>query len=623
MGNDKYESSIQESGRSGNPNALWIKVRRRRIYQITRFPIRILRELSEKFLLEQSSSYVPAANLSLTSEEINDSKRFELVTYLSKTFEKSYLAAMDCQLSKQARSFYFGQFKEMCCTFDVKFTETVLHKCRSDKAKTTTEDDMDDDYQYPPGIGGSRVNYVEVAPYSQPQQEKKIREAEKKRAQLIKEQEEKRIDDNYKMQLEKKKSSTRKDSLANIEFLPDKDRRNNAVHPRLDAVVVDYRYDNQIMPPWNKRALDKRLATWEPFWEVKYDVVSNSNYTGIQLAAVENFYLANGSVSNIKDYKDKEFKSCMQYSFKTPQSSHLTKQPKWGKDRNNNTYQTGDLALILRMLPCNPPKPDYKADTHTWPKGTFAQLNSHVIRGIGQRKQQIHDESLWKGNCVVLDLSPYCHNDPNKENILQIASLEYDANNPYGIQLAICQYKDPKSLLDGMISTISQIPYDQAITNARKYFQDHTISIDDSSDEDDNQNSSFDSNQLTFSLNCPISMIPIKTPVRGKDCLHLQCYDLSSFLHSNSFPSGGRWRCIGCNNLLCIQDLVQCGLFTKMIGERSKYLSDSGKDRSRAVLRGDGKWWLDEEKKEFNSNVIRGGKRKRNGSYGSMIETLI
>ncbi|TKR81797.1 hypothetical protein L596_015615 [Steinernema carpocapsae] len=50
---------------------------------------------------------------------------------------------------------------------------------------------------------------------------------------------------------------------------------------------------------------------------------------------------------------------------------------------------------------------------------------------------------------------------------------------------------------------------------------------------------------LTLSLLCPYSKATIKTPVRGRSCDHLQCFDLENFLIMNEGrPS---WKCPVCN----------------------------------------------------------------------------
>ena len=50
-----------------------------------------------------------------------------------------------------------------------------------------------------------------------------------------------------------------------------------------------------------------------------------------------------------------------------------------------------------------------------------------------------------------------------------------------------------------------------------------------------------------ISLNtlCPFTMIPIDEAARGEHCLHLQCFDLNTFIHMNAKHK--RWQCPICN----------------------------------------------------------------------------
>jgi MIZ/SP-RING zinc finger len=36
-----------------------------------------------------------------------------------------------------------------------------------------------------------------------------------------------------------------------------------------------------------------------------------------------------------------------------------------------------------------------------------------------------------------------------------------------------------------------------------------------------------------LSLRCPLGLVPITVPARGRHCSHLQCFDLTTFLSFN------------------------------------------------------------------------------------------
>jgi hypothetical protein len=61
-------------------------------------------------------------------------------------------------------------------------------------------------------------------------------------------------------------------------------------------------------------------------------------------------------------------------------------------------------------------------------------------------------------------------------------------------------------------------------------------------------------NSLRMSLKCPLTFGRIKTPVRGKHCSHIQCFDLSSYLTMNqSYP---KFTCPVCSKPANYEDLT-------------------------------------------------------------------
>ncbi|XP_008239090.1 PREDICTED: E4 SUMO-protein ligase PIAL2 [Prunus mume] len=84
-----------------------------------------------------------------------------------------------------------------------------------------------------------------------------------------------------------------------------------------------------------------------------------------------------------------------------------------------------------------------------------------------------------------------------------------------------------------------------------------------------------------ISLNCPISYTRIKTPVKGRLCKHLQCFDFSNFVGINlRRPS---WRCPHCNQYVCFLDIC---VDQNMI----KVLREVGKNVAEVIISMDGSW---------------------------------
>ncbi|KAJ0048869.1 hypothetical protein Pint_15086 [Pistacia integerrima] len=88
------------------------------------------------------------------------------------------------------------------------------------------------------------------------------------------------------------------------------------------------------------------------------------------------------------------------------------------------------------------------------------------------------------------------------------------------------------------------------------------------------------------SLNCPISYTRIRTPVKGKSCKHLQCFDFSNFVNINSRrPS---WRCPHCNQHVCYPDIR---VDQNMVQASScEVLREVGKNVADVIISADGSW---------------------------------
>jgi len=250
---------------------------------------------------------------------------------------------------------------------------------------------------------------------------------------------------------------------------------------------------------------------------------------------------------------------------------------KWGNiphpNKDKRYFESGDRRLIVRTIPLQRTEKDKKkqADGHLWPKGTFMQLKrqsmNEQVLPLTQRKQQSHDHQKWTGQCYPLDLTneivntsvPFelklCCNE-----IVENAS----ANNTQGgtlqgsyvLHVAICEYVSPNDLYDQLMGKkagdviIPRISLRSSKKMAKEYLASQTVSMIDSDDEEDNTAESSQaqgnslSEHLTLSLLCSVSRTVIETPVRGRHCKHIQCFDLKNFLHSNSNLNGGRWRCL-------------------------------------------------------------------------------
>merc|ERR1719198_2262621 len=85
--------------------------------------------------------------------------------------------------------------------------------------------------------------------------------------------------------------------------------------------------------------------------------------------------------------------------------------------------------------------------------------------------------------------------------------------------------------------------------------------------EEDEEITCVISNKLK--LRCPLSFERVKTPVRGDQCKHLQCFGLAAYLKSNSKmrAMNNRWTCPVCGNLLKPRELRVDAYVEKVLDE--------------------------------------------------------
>jgi hypothetical protein len=74
----------------------------------------------------------------------------------------------------------------------------------------------------------------------------------------------------------------------------------------------------------------------------------------------------------------------------------------------------------------------------------------------------------------------------------------------------------------------------------------------------------------------------------------LQCFDLKSFLISNTHVSGSRWRCASCEKFVLFQDLQFCGFTADLLTE---FKDVATPQRDRVEFRADQSYRILEENK--------------------------
>jgi len=401
--------------------------------------------------------------------------------------------------------------------------------------------------------------------------------------------------------------------------------------------------------------VSERLQTWDPYWKVVEELGTHSVRREHGITSVGTRTTSCVPAQRARPSITVHPSSCASMSIHLPNEVSRSKTSnrdssgrpspagslpwgvKWGNSsrpctgRQRDRFQTGDRRLIVRTLPLTRTSKDTKkrADCHLWPKGTFLQLkrgaNDRVL-SILQRKQQSHAPLEWKGMSHPLDLTVEIANTnvPIEINLCSMEIVENSVTNndalkgtlmgSYALQVAICEYVAPDALYDQLMGkvagsgvTIPKISLRSARKMAKEYLSDQTVSILESDDEDstDKRTNSSEDKSLTFSLLCPISKAAMQTPVRGRHCKHMQCFDLKNFLYANTIVTGGRWRCGACEDFVNVRDLVRCSLFQAMLDDVGGKVSGA---RDRVSLRSDGTWKLMDENRLRHAN-----KRKSDG----------
>ena len=367
------------------------------------------------------------------------------------------------------------------------------------------------------------------------------------------------------------------------------------------------------------RDVAERLERFEPLWDCVRDITAaepcllttaTAPVWGLRTAPVSTYQVK----AAIKAAPGREVYVCKTAVRAFVRTSNNLPGVRWGASPAplliNHPYQPRDRRCLVRMLPLFRTDDEReksrrkRADMHLWPIGTFLQANNKPIH-IRQRKQESHDLSLWKGMCEPLDVTHLLQG--NGEDTIEVVARD-DA--PYALQVAICDYVGPDALFarlmkSGTSRSILRYDYDKALAIALDHARGNMVVLDSDDENADAENADGGHHDtvLTLSLICPITMAAMMTPVRGKSCRHIQCFDLKNWLHSNVNVSGNRWRCGVCEEFVSMKSLVWDGMFDRFLATHREEVSAA---RDKVQLKPDGTWTLMEENKLRHRGKKRG-----------------
>lgn len=414
-----------------------------------------------------------------------------------------------------------------------------------------------------------------------------------------------------------------------------KPRYSASIHPRPKAqLTFDGSIDPQRGTIIDEVTLDdvrSRMAKWDPYWDVVHEFSSGLS-NGLVPTDLE-WGKRTGPVSAYRELGKRtgDMKNAEKYEIVTAGAVKVHVDPndvglraklnagkggvmKWGKSASPapSRYSTGDRRCILRMLPLYATDAERtkqrkkRADTHLWPIGTFVQYNNRALTII-QRKQQSHDHTEWKGMSHALDVTELVSDiySVSLPNTIEIATRD---ETPYAIHLAVCDFVGPDALYDRLMArngpqSILKYDYDEALKVALDYVKNQMVVLDSDSEDDGDDPGGHEGSSQQYSLLCPLSMSVMQTPVRGKGCRHIACFDLRNWLHNNVTVGGTRWRCGHCENFLAPSDLLVDGMFCRFLEQTQGQISSA---RDKVQLNPDGTWELMDANKLRYQNNKRG-----------------
>ena len=255
--------------------------------------------------------------------------------------------------------------------------------------------------------------------------------------------------------------------------------------------------------------------------------------------------------------------------------------------RHKRTVQDRSLIYRLRCVQAVKGKDDITQTANwvlretSWPPHIFIQLNNQPIQ---LRRKHIFNADLFVDitNQVnigtnVLKVAMFPEKDkpiPIGTYILRVEILEARSHAAIANQIALKQTIDQESAKATIISRLKPSEDDDVVVEL---------------------------NQLTLSIVCPFTMQLITTPVRGRLCLHTECFDLDNYLASRPRkkprepPDADTWKCPYCNGDARPLELVVDGFIMDVVTQVRLMRNMLVGEMREVVVKKDGSWELKKE----------------------------
>eukprot|EP01053_Blabericola_migrator_P002274 Blabericola_migrator_1__2273@NODE_1629_length_4140_cov_9_186840_g1061_i0_p1_GENE_NODE_1629_length_4140_cov_9_186840_g1061_i0NODE_1629_length_4140_cov_9_186840_g1061_i0_p1_ORF_typecomplete_len823_score93_94zfMIZ/PF02891_20/2e02zfMIZ/PF02891_20/1_7e03zfMIZ/PF02891_20/6_6e17PINIT/PF14324_6/9_6e07PINIT/PF14324_6/5_9e02zfNse/PF11789_8/4e03zfNse/PF11789_8/1_2e05PHD/PF00628_29/0_00015PHD/PF00628_29/41Zf_RING/PF16744_5/0_19Zf_RING/PF16744_5/4_5PHD_4/PF16866_5/0_013PHD_4/PF16866_5/13zfDi19/PF05605_12/0_1 len=192
---------------------------------------------------------------------------------------------------------------------------------------------------------------------------------------------------------------------------------------------------------------------------------------------------------------------------------------------------------------------------HEWPEQVKVTVNK-------QEEVINKPEYEHKRRDVPMKITPYLTAEV-PSNDIEVTALNFESDKPaaYFVAVCLCSRMLPQEIYQSIVER-QALSVEEAEHQAMEKI-DNFFGLQ--GDEDDDVG--VVASTLRVKLICPITLTKIQTPVRGRKCAHLQCYDLMSYLQVTKATRAfnNRWKCVECNTITKPKDLVVDTYFQKLL----------------------------------------------------------
>lgn len=289
--------------------------------------------------------------------------------------------------------------------------------------------------------------------------------------------------------------------------------------------------------------------------------------------------------------------------------------------RRAGPQKAGILSILVRCFPLNllemvKPKPGQELidqqhkppyyPTHCWPLESQLLVNNLPV-AIKQRQVYFCGvQRKWKGQSEPVDIYNFCRSGINR-----LTLVHNDPDKHFVLLVQVVRSVSVEQLQQRVISSPDTPSAAESLERICQSFK--ACSID-----SDGEGETPMATVTRLSLRCPLGLTHIQTPARGKECQHLQCFDLGTFLRYNERGSAAGWKCGVCHAGLTVEGL-QVDAFMRDILEELKERRDGGEgeELDSIQINDKGEWKL------FNSSKAaeeRANNRKRKAEVATEAE---